>query len=123
MPDPVLVVHDDASTRDLAVTALNAAGLRAAGFSDPMAALTMLEVGSAARVLVTRVDFGIGKLNGAALARMLRLKRPDLKVVFLALSINQEYTDGLGEFMSMPVDPHVLVDAVARALTATLEGS
>jgi DNA-binding NtrC family response regulator len=58
MPDPVLAVHDDASTRDLAVTALNAAGLRAAGFSDPMAALTTLEVGSAARVLVTRVDSG-----------------------------------------------------------------
>jgi DNA-binding NtrC family response regulator len=56
MPEPVLVVHDDASTRDLAVAALNAAGLKTAGFADPMAALTALEEGCAVRVLVWRFN-------------------------------------------------------------------
>jgi hypothetical protein len=49
-----------------------------------MAALDAIEVGSRLRVLVTRVDFGPGKPNGIALARMVRVKRPGTKVVFVA---------------------------------------
>lgn len=40
----------------------------------PIAALDAIEATSRVRVVVTRVDFGEGKLNGAALARMLRVK-------------------------------------------------
>jgi hypothetical protein len=68
-------------------------------------------------VLVTRVDFGPGKLNGAALARMLRLKRRDVKTVFVARPENRFYVDGQREFIPMPLDAPVLVDTVARMLT------
>jgi CheY-like chemotaxis protein len=75
MPAPVLVVFDEEDTRDLAVATLTAAGLIAVGFADPVAALNAVEADSRVRVLVTLVDFGIGKLNGAALARMLKIKK------------------------------------------------
>jgi DNA-binding NtrC family response regulator len=116
MPALVLVAHDDTATRELAVAALNAAGVTAVGFHDPMAALDAIEGDSLVRVLVTRVDFGAGKLNGVALARMVRVKRPSLKVLFLALQENRKHAEAMGEFLPMPIDPYLLVDAVGRLL-------
>ena len=69
-PHSGLVAHDDTATRELAVAALNAAGVTAVGLHDPIAALDAIEGAFLVRVLVTRVDFGDGKLNGVALARM-----------------------------------------------------
>jgi DNA-binding NtrC family response regulator len=117
MPAPVLVAHDDKATRDLAVAALGAAGIETVGFDDPIAALDAIEANSRVRVLVTRVDFGTGKLNGVALARMLRVKRPGAKILFLALPSNAHHTEGEGEFMPMPlVEPYLLVETVSKLL-------
>ena len=107
MPAAVLVVHNERDTRDLAVTALRAAFLEAVGFEDPMAALDAIEkAGSRVRVLVTRVAFKPGKPNGIALARMVRLKRPGTKVVFVA---REEYAAHAGysgrDGQSPPGDP------------------
>jgi DNA-binding NtrC family response regulator len=118
MPAPVLVVHDDDDIREQAVAILTAADLFAVGFADPVAALNAVEADSGVRVLVTLVDFGLGKLNGPALARMLRMKRLGVNVVFVALPSHQEHTEGLGEFMPMPLDPYALVDVVGRLLAA-----
>lgn len=82
MPASVIVVHDDPGTRELAVSTLCAAGLKAVGFDDPLAALDTIEADARVRVLVTRVDFGPGKLNGPALALMLQHKRRNIKAVF-----------------------------------------
>jgi len=117
MPAPVIVVHDDPGTRELAVSALCAAGLQAVGFDDLIEALTAVEADTRMRVLVPRVNFGPGKLNGAALARMLRLRRRDVKTVFVASLQDRVYVDGQGEFIPMPLDAPVLVDTVARLLT------
>jgi DNA-binding NtrC family response regulator len=117
MPALVLVAHDDAPTRELAVAALIAAGVTAVGFHDPMAALDAIETVSHVRVLVTRVDFGAGKLNGVALARMVKGKRPGVQVLFLALPENREHAEGMGEFLPMPIDPYLLVDAIGRLQT------
>ena len=117
MPAPVIVAHDNKATRELAVAALIAAGLTAVGFHDLMAALNAVEDDSRVRVLVARIDFGAGKLNGVALARMLKLKRPDVKILFLALPENREHAEGVGEFLPMPLVPYLLVDTVGRMLT------
>jgi DNA-binding NtrC family response regulator len=117
MPAPVIVAHDDKATRELAVAALIAAGLTAVGFHDLMAALDAVEDDSRVRVLVARIDFGAGKLNGVALARMRKLKRPDVKILFLALPANREHAEGVGEFLLMPLVPYLLVDTVGRMLT------
>jgi hypothetical protein len=50
MPAPVLVVHDEADTCDLAVAALIAAGLMAVGFHEPTAALAAIETDTRFRV-------------------------------------------------------------------------
>ena len=80
----------------MAVATLSAAGIDTVGFEDPIAAWEAIEITSLVRVLVTRVDFGSGKLNGVALARMVRMKRPGAKVVFVALPSNAHHTEGAG---------------------------
>jgi hypothetical protein len=94
MPAAVLVVHNEPNT----------------------AALDAIEASSLVRVLVTRVMFGPGKLNGIALARMLRVKRTDTKVVFIAREEFAPHTEGLGVFLPMPLNPDILVATVGRLL-------
>jgi hypothetical protein len=54
------------------VSTLRAAGFDVAGFGDPMIALDAVESDTRIKVLATRINFGEGRLNGVALARMLR---------------------------------------------------
>jgi len=115
------VVHDEQNTRDLAMNALRAAFLEAVAFEDPLAALAAIEASSRVRILVTRVVFGIGKLNGVALARMVRVKRPGTKVVFVAREENAPHTEGLGVFLPMPLNPDLLVATVSRLLATRQE--
>ena len=83
MPASVIVVHQETDAREQILAALQSAAHPAVGFSDPMAALDHIEEDTRIRVLVTRVDFGQGILNGVALARMARYKRRDVKAVFV----------------------------------------
>ncbi len=62
------------------------------------------------------MDFGAGKLNGAALARMVRLRQAAVKIVFIARGENREYATELGEFLPIPLNPEALVDAVGKLL-------
>ena len=121
MPTPILVVHDDPDTRRSATNALRGAGYEVTAFDNPMAVLDAMDRDTGIRVLVTRVDFGLGKLNGAALARMVRQKQPTAEVVFVAREQNHRYTTELGEFLPMPLDPEVLVDVVGRLLVEPVE--
>ena len=116
MPAAVLVVHDEPDIRDLAVVALRAAFLDAVGFEDPIKALDAIEANSRARVLVTRASFGSGKMNGVALALMVRMKLPGTKVVFIAREENAPYTEGLGVLLPRPLNPDILVATVSRLL-------
>jgi DNA-binding NtrC family response regulator len=118
MPSTVLAVHSEADALNMLISAIRTAGYDVVGFSDPLAALNAIEADSHVRVLVTRIDFGPGKLNGVALARMLRHNVPrDIGVVFVGRSENERYLDdGVGEFVPHPVDPTALIDAVGRIL-------
>src|SRR5579859_5797755 len=118
VPAPVLVVHDDAETRDVALAALRSAGLEAVALADPMVALDAIEADSRVRVLVTSTTFPAGKPNGVALGRMLKAKRHPLKVVFIASLEDQPLTEGLGEALPLALDPLTLVRAVERALAS-----
>ena len=118
MPAPVLVVHDEMDTRDLALAALRASGLEAIGFNDPMAALAAIEIDSRVRVLVTRINFGERKLNGVALARMLSFRRRRMKTVFIALPEYESFAEGVGEFLAMPLNHYHLIDVVGRLLSS-----
>jgi DNA-binding NtrC family response regulator len=116
MPACIVVVHDDPKFVDQLTAALSIAGYDVAAFVDPMAALIALDAAQSLEVLITRVHFGPGTLNGAALARMARSKRPGIRVLFTALPEWEEYAEGLGKFMPLPVSVPGVVDAVRRML-------
>src|SRR4051794_16202972 len=105
MPGSVVVVHDERNTRELAVAALRSVFLEAVGFDDPIAALDAIEGDADVRVLVTRVAFRPGRPNGVALARMVKIKRPSTKIVFVARAEYASHTEDLGEFLPMPFNP------------------
>jgi DNA-binding NtrC family response regulator len=116
MPASVVVVHDDPDFVDQLALALSLAGYDVISFVDPMAALDAFDASHLLEVLVTRVQFGLGKMNGVALARMARSKRPGVRVLFTALPEFKDYAEGLGKFMPMPVSVPDVVDAVVGML-------
>jgi DNA-binding NtrC family response regulator len=119
MPARIFLVHNEAEPRELALNALAAAGHVAVGFDDPIKVLDALEANSDICVLVvTRVDFGAGKLNGVALARMVRVKRPGSKCVFAVRPEDHHLAKREGEILRLPVDPSALVEIVDRLLAA-----
>jgi hypothetical protein len=121
MPAPVLVVHPEKFACDAMLTTLRSAGHLAAGLIDPLVALAAIEKDSGVRVLVAGVSFGKGKLNGIALARMLRHNaRRDIKVAFVGPPPSSRYVDREdGVFLPYPVDPLTLIDTVSSLLTPT----
>jgi DNA-binding NtrC family response regulator len=119
VPAPVVVVHQQPDTQQMLMSTVRAVGYEVAGFADPLKALDAIEAGSRARVLVTRLDFGPGKLNGIALARMIRHKRLGVQVVFVGRAEKARYLDSNEAFVPHPVDPKAVADAVRRALAAS----
>jgi hypothetical protein len=71
-----------------------------------MEALNALETAPLKKTLITRMRFPIGQ---RALARMARVKRPAIKVVFTAAAESVEYTEGIAL-----IDMSELVATVAR---------
>jgi len=53
-------------------------------FREPMEALNALET-APFEILITRVRLPIGQPNGVAVARMARMKRPSIKLVFTVI--------------------------------------
>jgi DNA-binding NtrC family response regulator len=121
MPAPVVVVHQQLETLNMLMATIRAAGFEVTGFADPLKALDAIENGSRARVLVTRLDFGPGKLNGIALARMLRHKGLGVEVVFVGRADKARYLDSTEAFVPHPVDPEAVADAVRQALTTSVQ--
>jgi len=113
MPGSVIMVHDDPSFVEEAAAALKLAGQDVVTFGDPNDALTALE-NERFDILITRVRFAPGRPNGVALARMARLKRPGIKVLFTVAPENVQYTEGLGEFVSAPIDIPKLVAMITE---------
>ena len=92
-----------------------------ADFDDPMVALDALESAHQIELLITRANFGPGKLNGIALARMARIKQPDVRVVFTAIPEYESHAEGLGEFLPAPVHVDDVVEVAERLLQSPSE--
>jgi hypothetical protein len=98
-----LLVHNELSFADEVSTALVAMGYDIVVLSDPMPATTALETSPWPDLLITRVLYGEGRLNGIALACMAHAKCPGIKVVVIGSPEYAEMTDGIGEFLAYPV--------------------
>jgi DNA-binding NtrC family response regulator len=115
----IVIVHDDPEFRATAAAALQAAGHDILACSGSMAALDALEGSDPFDLLNTRVTFTAGTPNGVALARMAKMKRPRLRILFAAREENREYTQGVGEFLTVPTTAEEVVATAERLLAGS----
>ena len=97
--------------------------LRRAGFdvavaTDFRTALGVLEAERPVDLMLTDIVMP-GSVNGIALSRMARLRRRDLKVVYLTgYNVPGVETEASGPILRKPIDDAVLVSEIERALAA-----
>lgn len=116
MPARIVAVFDVPDLADQTAAELRAAGYDAATLPDSMVALDALEGAARIELLVTSPEHGEGKPNGIALARMARIKRPGIKVLFVGQLEYARYAAGLGEFVATPVAVAEVVSTAIRIL-------
>jgi DNA-binding NtrC family response regulator len=116
MPARIMIVHDEPDFADEVASILRPGEDNVARFADPAAALDALESAERIELLVSCVDFGPGKLNGEALVRMARARRPEINVLLIGPLELAEYAGALGHFLREPVSPWELMTTIERLL-------
>ena len=116
MPARIVLVHDDPALRSQFSRSCGRQDTISLRFQILLLAIDALEYPKHIELLITRVRFPSGKPNGVALARMARIKRPGIKVLFTAFPEVQQHTDGLGEFLPRPISTDELLETVGRML-------
>jgi hypothetical protein len=117
MPARVVVVLDGADgLAQRTVETLLADGIDALALPSFMVALDALEASQRIELLVTCPEFVAGPPNGIALARMARLKRPGVKILFIGSLEFAHLADGLGEFLPTPTSVDDVTGVVTRML-------
>ena len=91
-------------------------GLEVVGYSDSTVAYELLRTAEKIEVLVTGVAFRSGTPHGIALAGAARLRRPDLRVVFVARRDLAQHIEGGGRILIHPVSAEQVCEAVAEAI-------
>jgi CheY-like chemotaxis protein len=110
------VVDDDEGFREATTRLLRSAGYEVRAAPGYRVALEILE--SDERVDLLAVDIVMPEgVNGLALARMARLRRPDIRVIYISgYDIPGLENEALGPVIRKPVDEDALLAAVAGAL-------
>jgi len=110
----ILIVEDDASLRHAIGRELRAAGYGVVASGDSMAALDELSSGQI-DLLLTDIVLPKGKPHGIALARMAKLRRPKLPVLYMTAhrDVVRDESDLDGKLFYKPIDIGELVKATA----------
>ena len=112
----ILVVDDDKICGDATARVLRAAGFEVSLAPDHRLALEDLESTRPVDLLITDIVMP-DRVNGVALSRMARMRRPELKVIYLtAYDIPGVEDDAMGPVLRKPVDEDRLVAEVRRVL-------
>jgi CheY-like chemotaxis protein len=112
----ILVVDDDAVFGDAAAKVLRAAGFEVSLAPDHRLALEDLESTRPIDLLITDVVMP-ERVNGVALSRMARMRRPELKVIYLtAYDIPGVEDEAAGPILRKPLDDEHLIAEVRRVL-------
>ncbi len=113
----ILVVDDDEVFREATASILRSVGYQVRSAPDYRLALEILERGDPVDLLILDIVMP-DRVNGFALARMARLRRPDLKVIYISgFDIPHGTGDeALGPIIRKPLDNDQLLDEVARVL-------
>jgi CheY-like chemotaxis protein len=114
----ILLVEDDPVFGEAVAKVLRSAGFDVCLVPDYRLALT--DLASARPIDLMLADIVMPNMvNGIALSRMARLRRPNLKVVYMtAYDIPGAEDEALGPILRKPVDDDRLVSEVHRALAA-----
>ena len=117
-PARLLVVDDDAACGDATARVLRAAGFEVLLAPDYRLALEDLESTRPIDLLITDIVMP-DRVNGLALSRMARMRRPELKVIYLtAYDIPGLEDEAAGPVLRKPIDEAQLLAEVTRILTA-----
>jgi CheY-like chemotaxis protein len=108
----ILLVEDDAPFRAMMTALLTDAGYDVAGAADHRAALAVIEAGQRLDLLVTDVVMPRG-VSGFTLARMVRLRRPKLKILYMTgYDIPASVRPTIGPILRKPVGREPLIAAI-----------
>jgi CheY-like chemotaxis protein len=110
----ILLVDDDEGFRYVYGKVIAGAGFRVELARDHHKALEILEDGEKLALMVTDLVMP-GGINGFALARMARLRRPGLKVLYLTGRDDAPSHEAVGKILRKPVEDELLL-AEIRAL-------
>jgi CheY-like chemotaxis protein len=110
----ILVVDDEEAFRYSTTKALKDAGYDVSAVPDHRGALAELSSDRPIDLMVTDVVMP-NSVNGFALARMARMKRPDLKVVYVT-AYDVPTTEAEGAVLRKPVSQEDMVAEIKRAL-------
>jgi CheY-like chemotaxis protein len=119
----ILLVDDDEAFREATAGVLRAAGCIVWPAPDYRLALETLESDKPISVLLVDIVMP-ERVNGLALARMARLRRPGISVIYVSgYDIPGLESEALGPIIRKPVDDDQLLDHIARALGARAVGN
>ena len=115
-PGWLLLVDDDGVFAEAAAKTLRGAGYEVMVAPDHRLALQTLEGEGPVDLLVADIVMP-DRVNGLALGRMARLRRPGIKIIYMTgHDIPGVENEALGPVLRKPIDTTRLVAEVARAL-------
>jgi CheY-like chemotaxis protein len=115
VPTLILLVDDDPTNRYTSAKILMEAGYKVVSAANYVDALKLLDDPSSVSLLLTDILMPEG-VNGFALARMARMRRHDLKIIYMT-AYDVPHDEAIGPILQKPVEPAELVAAVGAALT------
>ena len=114
----ILVVDDDQTLGEALCKVLRGAGYGATLATEFRTALEILEAEGPLDLLLVDIVMP-DSVNGIALSRMARLRRRELKVIYLTgYDIPGADREALGPILRKPVDNQELLDEIGRLLVA-----
>jgi len=117
----ILVVDDDEAFRKAVARFLQEAGFGVHVAADHRLALEILEGDEPVDLLLTDIVMP-DRVNGLALARMGRMRRRDLKIVYVTgYDLPGIEDEALGHILRKPIEPAELVEEIKRILGAQPE--
>jgi CheY-like chemotaxis protein len=117
----VLVVEDDSDVRDYVVETLASLGYKVFEAGEAESALRLLDENPSVHLLLT--DVVMPGMNGRKLAEEARLRRPDLKILYMTgysrnAIMHQGRLDIGVDLLQKPISSEQLASAVRRMLDA-----
>jgi CheY-like chemotaxis protein len=116
LPGRVLLVDDDQVLAEALAQVLRGAGYQVQLAPDYRLALEVLESAAPVDLLVCDIVMP-DRVNGLALGRMARLRRPELKIIYITgHDIPGIEDEALGPVLRKPIDDDLLIAEIERVL-------